>query len=162
MRYGGSVTIKSTDLSGIHDMPSIQSTLKITLSLSLPFSNGSACPPKFEKFYSCCPPYQNTGTSSGWGEQQANAHIIIATQIARIIKFLMRIVEVITSSFLYCLYCYFGKIYSCSIMSIREALSNVLFTGFAHIDCHSLGATCSDTRTILSFELSFAHCQNSS
>ena len=45
MRYGGSVTIKSTDLAGICDIPSIQSALKITLSLSLPFSNGSACPP---------------------------------------------------------------------------------------------------------------------
>ena len=44
--YGGSVRIKSTDSSGINDIPLIQSSLNITFVRKEPLSSGSACPPQ--------------------------------------------------------------------------------------------------------------------
>ena len=84
--YGGSVRIKSTDSSGINDIPLIQSSLNITFVRKEPLSSGSACPPP--SFSYCChsvPPQPNAGRGCMGAVQQARIQAK-ATTITAMLK----------------------------------------------------------------------------
>lgn len=83
--YGGSVRIKSTDSSGINDIPLIQSSLNITFVRKEPLSSGSACPPSFSYCCHFVPPQPNAGTGCMGAVQQARIQAK-ATTITAMLK----------------------------------------------------------------------------